>query len=38
MEKDKRLSQWVEAYTADLYNWAIHKVSDTDYEKNTVQD
>lgn len=32
------LSDWVEAYTSDLYSWARNKVSDTELAKDLVQD
>jgi len=38
MTGDKRLEQWVEAYTKELYSWSFHKVSDTELAKDLVQD
>jgi RNA polymerase sigma-70 factor (ECF subfamily) len=38
MTADKRLEQWVESYTKELYSWAFHKVSDTELAKDLVQD
>ncbi len=38
MTRDKRLEQWVESYTKELYSWAFHKVSDTELAKDLVQD
>ena len=38
MTGDKRLEQWVESYTKELYSWAFHKVSDTELAKDLVQD
>ena len=38
MPEDIRLSQWIEAYAADLFKWALHKVSDTENAKDLVQD
>jgi RNA polymerase sigma-70 factor (ECF subfamily) len=38
MGTDNRLSQWVEAYTSELYSWSYHKVSDTELAKDLVQD
>lgn len=38
MAADHRLSQWVETYTAELYSWAYHKVSDNELAKDIVQD
>lgn len=32
------LTQWVEAYTADLYSWALKKVSNSELAKDLVQD
>lgn len=36
--RKKILSQWVEIYSSDLFNWAYHKVSDTELAKDLVQD
>lgn len=32
------LDNWVEEYTAELYSWAVHKVSDSELAKDLVQD
>jgi RNA polymerase sigma-70 factor (ECF subfamily) len=32
------LSTWVEAYTTDLYSWALHKVSNAEMAADMVQD
>lgn len=36
--KNKQLSDWVETYVTELFNWAYFKVSDTDLAKDLVQD
>ncbi|MBE0653170.1 MAG: sigma-70 family RNA polymerase sigma factor [Bacteroidales bacterium] len=36
--KTASLTDWVEAYTSDLYSWALHKVSDPELAKDLVQD
>ncbi len=33
-----RLSEWVELHTAELYSWALHKVSDPELAGDLVQD
>jgi RNA polymerase sigma-70 factor (ECF subfamily) len=33
-----QLSEWVDMYTAELYSWAYHKVSDSELAKDLVQD
>ncbi|HYX06172.1 MAG TPA: sigma-70 family RNA polymerase sigma factor [Bacteroidales bacterium] len=33
-----KLTEMVEAYTSDLYSWALHKVSDSELAKDLVQD
>ncbi|HUX56402.1 MAG TPA: sigma factor [Bacteroidales bacterium] len=38
MVADRRLTQWVETYSSDMFSWAIHKVSDTELAKDLVQD
>ncbi len=35
---DNNLSDWVEKYTAELFNWAYYKVSDVEMAKDLVQD
>ncbi len=35
---NKQLSDWVETYVTELFNWAYYKVSDTDLAKDLVQD
>ncbi len=36
--KKEQLSEWVETYVTELFNWAYFKVSDTDLAKDLVQD
>jgi len=36
--KNKQLSDWVETYATELFNWAYFKVSDSDQAKDLVQD
>lgn len=36
--KNEQLSDWVNTYTTELYNWASFKVSDSDLAKDLVQD
>lgn len=38
METTINLSLWVETFTADLYSWALRKVSDSELAKDLVQD
>ncbi len=36
--KNKQLSEWVETYATELFNWAYFKVSNPDQAKDLVQD
>lgn len=38
MSTTTNLSEWVESFSADLYSWAYHKVSDPDLAKDLVQE
>ena len=37
-EKTQDLARWVEDHTADMFSWALHKVSDLELAKDLVQD
>ncbi len=37
-ERKHQLSEWVEMYTSELFNWALYKLSDEELAKDLVQD